>query len=95
MDIESCCVVSCILEQRHQRLTYVGIILDTLPVTAELCLVPLVLGRTLALRNNVYDMPRIYLVSRASIVKVLAYGLLDVIIITLSLLATNMPQNVR
>ena len=63
--------------------------MDTLSITAELCLVPHILDKTLALRDHVSNMPRIYLISRASIVKVLAYGLLDVIIVTLSMLAAN------
>ena len=67
--------------------------MDTLPITTELCLVPLVLDKPLALRDHVCNMPRIYLISRASIVKVLADGLLDVIIVALYMLAANTLQN--
>jgi hypothetical protein len=40
-------------------------------------------------------MPRIYLVSRPSVVKVFAYGLLDVVVISLHTLTANTVEALR
>jgi hypothetical protein len=81
--------------EAEEQLTYSSVILGTLPITAELRFVPLVLGKILALRYPVTNMPHIYLISGSSIVKVFAYGLLNIIVISLRTLAANTLEALR
>jgi hypothetical protein len=79
----------------NEQLTCSSIVLSTLPIAAKLRFIPMVLERPSALRYPVCNMPRIYLVSRPSVVKVLAYGLLDVVVISLHTLAANTVEALR
>jgi hypothetical protein len=79
----------------NEQLTYSSIVLSTLPIAAELRFIPMVLERPSALRYPVCNMPRIYLVSRPSVVKVFAYGLLDIVVISLHISAANTVEALR
>jgi len=78
-----------------KELAYSRSVLKTLSVAVELLLTPLILNRTSACQDYVSYILYIYISSRTRIVKVLADGLLNVVVIALHKSASHRPEFLR